>query len=89
MHEIQKLRLEIDQIHGELAQLFKRRLAVTRRIWEIKKVNDLPFFDAQRENEIVHRFDSLADDEYEKNAVQSFFKALLNESKKYLETSIK
>ncbi len=89
MREIDKLRSEIDQIHGELAALFQRRLTLTKKIWEIKKANQLSFFDQKREDGIIHRFDSSIPDADERMAVQNFFKSILSESKKYLEVKLK
>lgn len=89
MQEIEKIRTEVDQIHGELASLFQRRLVLARRIWEIKKSAGVPFINALREKEIIHRFDSLSNDDFEKTAVQNFFKAILLESKQYLENTLK
>lgn len=89
MHEIDKIRSEIDQIHSDLAGLFQRRLALTKKIWEIKKANQLSFFDQKREDGIIHRFDSSIEDTDERLAVQNFFKSILSESKKYLEAKLK
>jgi len=89
MHEIDKIRSEIDDIHGELAQLFQRRLVLTKKIWEIKKAKQLEFFDQKRENGIVHRFDNVIADADERRAIQNFFKSILSESKKYLEVKLK
>jgi chorismate mutase / prephenate dehydratase len=89
MQEIDKLRSEIDQIHVELARLFKQRLALTKKIWEIKKAKKLPFFDKQREDAIIHQFDSSTSDNDEQIAMQSFFKCILTETRKYLEAKLK
>lgn len=89
MQEIEKLRLEIDQIHVELARLFKQRLSVTEKIWQIKKANSLPLIDQRREQTIVHRFDTETSNLAEQLALQNFFKSLIFENKKYLEAKIK
>lgn len=89
MHEIDKIRSEIDQIHGDLAVLFQRRLTLTKKIWDIKKANQLSFLDQKREDEIIHRFDSSISDTDERTALQNFFKSILSESKKYLEVKLK
>lgn len=89
MQEIDKIRSEIDQIHGELASLFQRRLVLAKKIWELKKTNKLSFVDSNRETIIIHRFDDTIPDADERIAMQSFFKSLLLESRKYLEAKIK
>jgi chorismate mutase/prephenate dehydratase len=89
MQDIENVRSEIDQIHNELARLFKRRLQLTRKIWEIKKSNEMPMIDRKREDDIIHRFDEVSNDAEEKIALQNFFKNILTESRKYLEIKTK
>ena len=89
MQEIDKIRSEIDQIHCELANLFQRRLILAKKIWELKKSNNLSFVDPNREAMIIHRFDDTIADADGRIAVQSFFKSLLLESRKYLEAKLK
>ena len=89
MQEIDKTRFEIDQIHGELANLFQRRLVLAKKIWELKKSNHMSFVDSNRENRIIHRFDDIITDPDERIATQNFFKSLLLESRKYLEAKLK
>lgn len=89
MQDIEKLRAEIDQIHQEMAELFKQRLQLTEQIWKIKKEHQLPMLDQKREDNIVHGFDLKAADSAEKAALQNFFKSILIENKIYLETKLK
>ena len=89
MQEIDKLRSEIDSIHRELATLFRCRLQLTIKIWEIKKSGNLPLIDPKRENEIIHQFDDFISDGPEKAAVQSFFKNLLGDTRVYLKEKLK
>ncbi|OYZ24387.1 MAG: hypothetical protein B7Y39_01645 [Bdellovibrio sp. 28-41-41] len=89
MQEIDEIRSEIDQIHSELAGLFQRRLVLAKKIWDLKKSNQMSFVDSSRETSIVHRFDDAIADADERIAVQSFFKSLLLESRKYLEAKLK
>ncbi len=86
MQDIDQLRSEIDQIHTQLGTLFKRRLQLIQKIWSIKKANGLPLIDNKREKQIIHQFDQTTSDSLEQKALQGFFKALLLESRKYLES---
>jgi len=88
MQEIEKLRSEIDQIHKEMVDLFRKRLDLTLKIGEIKKMSRLPLLDQKREDVIIHQFDDLIDNHDERTVVQSFLKSLLSESKKFLEAKI-
>lgn len=89
MQEIDKLRTEIDQIHTELAVLFRRRLVLVKKIWEIKNNKQMSFVDSTREESIIHRFDNATNDVDERMAMQTFFRSLLNASKMYLEEKLK
>lgn len=89
MQKIDMLRAEIDEIHLELAQLYRRRLRIANQIWQIKKSQNLPFIDQQREQVIIHRFDETLLESAERQAVQSFFKAILSGTKFYLEANNK
>ena len=89
MPDIQKLRSEIDSIHQEMAKLFKQRLEVTQKIWEIKKQQNLPLHDQNREDLIIHQFDQTTSDPLEQVALQNFFKCVLAENKKFLEARLK
>jgi chorismate mutase / prephenate dehydratase len=89
MQEIEKLRAEIDQIHLEMVQLFRRRLQVARKIWEIKKSTGKPMLDVARETQIAHRFDSEILDPIEQQATQRFLRQILMQSRQYLEAKLK
>lgn len=89
MQEIEKLRSEIDQIHAEMASLFRRRLALAKRIWEIKKNNQMSFLDTKREIEIIHRFDGASEQPAERVALQNFFRFILSETKQYIGNFLK
>jgi chorismate mutase len=64
-------------------------LQITRKIWDLKKSQGLPFFDAEREQKIIHRFDGQISDLAEQQALQNLMKSILSENKKYLETKLK
>jgi chorismate mutase len=88
MQEIEKLRAEIDEIHTQLAALFRKRLSIAQKIWAIKKANNISLIDSKREELIVHRFDESIQNPAEKIAVQNFLKCVLDENKKLLEAKV-
>lgn len=53
VQELHHLRLQIDQLDRELVQLLARRLQLVDDVGKIKKRNQLPDYDAQREAEII------------------------------------
>lgn len=56
MKTIASLRQEIDQVHQELHSLLLRRRDLTMAIWKLKQEQGLPFFNAEREQQIVENF---------------------------------
>ena len=89
MEKIDQLRAEIDQIHVDLARLFRQRLRLIQKIWEIKRVSTLPLIDAEREHKIIHQLDSTIQDPQEQITVQNFFKNILSETQNYLKAKLK
>jgi chorismate mutase len=95
MDEISKLRSEIDQIQIELAELFRRRLKTSKRIWEIKEASALNFIDPERELEIKNQISKLSQEmpgevnEAEKKALRNFLQMSLEESKTCLKAQFK
>lgn len=89
MEKIDQLRCEIDQIHVDMARLFRHRLQLTQKIWEIKETNTMPLVDPLRETKIIHQFDQHIQDPSEKLAVQNFFKNILSETQIFLKAKLK
>ena len=55
MTKLDGYRLEIEKIDKELFDLIAKRMAISSKIGEYKKENDLPIFDAQREKELKEK----------------------------------
>lgn len=53
MDELTRLREEIDSIDKELASLFERRMEVSARIGEVKRIMGSCILDAEREKEVM------------------------------------
>ncbi len=81
MQELSSLRSEVDQIQKDFFNLVFRRFQVTAQIWRFKKIQQLPFTDQEREQELIHQFDDHFDNEVDRQAFQSVVKALITASK--------
>lgn len=84
---IATLRHEIDQIHGDLYKLLLRRRDLTLAIWKIKQEQGLPFFNSEREQQIMVEFSqkaSATEDPAFENLLKSVMSHLLREYEKYL-----
>lgn len=90
MDTIASLREEIDQIHKELYALLVRRRDLTMAIWKIKQEQGLPFFDAQREKQILEDFTKLnqeSDPEFNE-LLKGVMASVLREYEKYLKAKL-
>ncbi|MNL18128.1 hypothetical protein D3C87_1392600 [compost metagenome] len=83
---IPALRNEIDQIHKELFALLVRRRDLTMQIWKIKQEKGEPFFNAEREEQILRDFVKLnmgQDPEFDE-LLKGVMSSVLREFEKYL-----
>jgi len=55
--DLNELRLELDEIDAELADLFIRRMALSAQIAEYKLTTGTPVQDSTRERKVVRRFE--------------------------------
>lgn len=88
METITNLRQEIDQIHKELHALLVRRRELTMAIWKIKQDQGLPFFNAEREEQILADFVKLDGTQGQDPQFDELLKGVMNsvlrEYEKYL-----
>lgn len=90
MDTIESLRQEVDQVHKELHALLLRRRDLTMAIWKIKQEQGLPFFNPEREEQILADFVAQnptdpTDPQFEK-LLRGVMHSILREYEKYLKT---
>ncbi len=90
METIASLRQEIDQVHKELHALLLRRRDLTMAVWKIKQEQGLPFFNAEREEQILADFVKLnstqgQDPEFDE-LLKGVMNSILREYEKYLKS---
>ena len=78
--DLSDFREKLDRIDADLIRLLDERMSISKEIGEYKLANNLPVYDARRENEILGRVFDRA--EYHKEAVVEVYKTILIESKK-------
>ena len=78
--ELSELRAQIDAIDAELAPLFVRRLACSRRIGAAKRAAGTPVRDAGREAEVLDRVAQAAGPE-NAAAVRALYETVLSLSR--------
>ena len=71
--DMKKLREQIDKIDSQILKLYEERMDVVREIGQYKMDNDLPVYDASREDEKLEKvFESVKNEEYADGAAQLF-----------------
>jgi monofunctional chorismate mutase len=75
-------RAKINQLDEILISLFEERLKIVLNIAEIKKQNNLPIFQANREKEILEKITRLSQNS---KFILNIFKTIMQESKKFQE----
>ncbi|MBO9666312.1 MAG: chorismate mutase [Bdellovibrio sp.] len=93
MATIPELRQEIDQIHKDLHALLKRRRDLTMDVWKIKQEQSLPFFNAEREEQILADFVKMSGEQGQDPAFDELLKGVMNnilrEYEKYLKSKFR
>lgn len=83
LNQLEENRTVIDEVDTELVKLFEQRFAAAKGILEYKKENELPIFDASREEAILKkRSQQLTDTELEPY-LRAYFQSLMDISKEY------
>lgn len=83
--DIIKLREQIDKIDSQILKLYEERMDVVRAIGEYKIANNLPVYDAAREDaKLDEVFASVSNKKYADGAAQLFI-TLMQASKEYQE----
>lgn len=53
MTDLEKYRLEIEEITDEMLSLFEKRLDVSKKVAAYKKAHDMPIFQPEREKMLI------------------------------------
>ena len=71
--DMKKLREQIDAIDTKILKLYEERMDVVRAIGEYKMENNLPFYDAAREDAKLEKvFEDVSNKQYADGAAQLF-----------------
>lgn len=80
MAGLKNWREEIDKIDNEIVELLRRRLAIIKKIAEVKRDRILPMKDLKREQEVLKRTSSMAETAYEEDELLKVFRTMMDES---------
>ena len=81
MRDLDTLRKEIDALDERIAELLLARFAVVREIGEVKKAEGLPVTNAGREEVVIERVRSHAEEREEQDALEKVYRTIILASK--------
>lgn len=83
MNELEKRRIEIDEIDTAMASLFEKRMEVCRQIGEYKKEHGLSVYDKMRETAILEKRSALIEKPEHKEYYANFLSNMMKISRDY------
>lgn len=81
--ELEKLRMQIDEIDKEMAKLFEKRMEIVTKVGEYKKVHNLPVLDKNREHIVIEKNRKYISNKEYLPYYDEFIKHLMNLAKKH------
>lgn len=88
MDELYKLRQEIDEIDNELVRLFEKRMGISKKVAEYKRINKMPIYDETRETKIIKKNIDRLDDKSISHELETFYKMIFRISRDIQEREI-
>lgn len=88
MIELSETRKKIDEVDRQIVALFEERMRLGNDVAEYKRAVGKPILDKEREREKIETMKSLANNEFNKKAVEELFQQLMSLSRKYQYTLI-
>ncbi|AZR74253.1 chorismate mutase [Anoxybacter fermentans] len=85
LQQIEKLRKELDLINDQLLELLNRRAEIVQQIGRIKKENNLPFYDPEREQEMFEKLTEKNSGPFSDETIVHLFKEIAKASLKLQE----
>ena len=89
VNTIASLRQEIDQVHKEMYELLVRRRDLTMAIWKIKQQEGQPFFNAERDAQILKDFVALNRNQEKDPQFDQLLQGVMNSILREYETYLK
>ena len=81
--DINEARAKIETIDKEMAKLFVERMACSKAIAEYKQANNMPIFDAAREQVLLEKNSAYIENDNMKEYYKDYLMAVIGISKNY------
>ncbi len=79
---IEKLRKEIDNTDNNIIQLLSKRKGIVKKIADIKRQENKPVIDKEREQEIINRLKKLSKEkDLDEKFIESVYQIIINNSR--------
>jgi len=82
MKELAELRAQLDEVDGQIVDLFEKRMDICKEVALYKIETGKKVFDRQREQEKLAKVKSLTDDDFNKKGVEELFEQIMSMSRK-------
>lgn len=82
-NELKEIRKSITAVDNQMADLFKERMALVKRVGEYKKANGLPVYDPEREEQVLLNGVRRMDDDNLKSYYVNFLKGNMEIARRY------
>lgn len=89
MNELEQIRTSINEIDEQMARLFEKRMIAVKKVAEYKLKNQLPIFNASREEEVIIRNQKYIEDKEICEYYLNFIQNTMDVSKQYQKKIIK
>lgn len=81
MNDLEKMRIEIDEVDRKIVELFEERIDIAKRIGAWKKENGIEIFDSNREEKVIEKAICHLKDKSQKSEIADLFHKLMDISK--------
>ena len=82
MKDLLELRDEIDEIDGQIVELFEKRMAISEEVAEFKINTGKKVFDKDRERSKLEKLGALTHNDFNRHGVEELFQQIMSMSRK-------
>jgi len=79
--ELEKARMEINEIDEEIVKLLEKRFNLVLQIGQYKKENNIPVFDESREKKVIKNCIRNLEDKSYSNSIEIIYKQIMDTCK--------
>lgn len=81
--KLDELRVQINAVDDQLIKLLEKRFAIVNEVSRVKQENNLPVFDAKREQAVLERLGKQVKNPALVTSIQTIYQTIMDEAKKH------